>query len=144
MLYLFLKSLHIFVGISTLLGLLICTTLLLTSDKSPSEDQRQKSNLLMAKIAAGVSLWWVLPAFAAVVVIGFYMAFEADWFIMHWIDAKITLAAILVAIAIVQWRTAQRWKKQPLHRPSRWIALTLPVIVACGACMLYLAFAKPF
>ena len=144
MLYIFFKSLHIFVAISTLLGLLVCTILLLTSDKSPKEDQRRKSNLLMAKIAAAVSVWWILPVMTTVVVIGFYMAFVADWFIMDWVNVKIALAAVLAAIAIVQWRTAVRWKQQPLIRPSRWLALTIPLIVACGASMLYLAFAKPF
>lgn len=144
MFYTFLKSLHLFVAISTLLGLLVCTILLLTGDKSANEAQRQKSNLLMAKIASAISAWWILPVLTTVITIGFYMAFAADWFIMDWVNVKIVLAAVLVAVALLQWRVALRWRKHPLSRPSRWLAATIPLIVACGAGMLYLAFAKPF
>lgn len=144
MFYLFIKSLHMFVGLSTLLGMLICSILLLTSDKSAEETQRSKANLQMAKIAKAVLSWWIFPVLAIVTVLGFYMAFTADWFIMRWVDVKIALALVLIGIAHVLWRFSQKWSQTPLICPPRWIAVCIPLIIGCGASMLYLAFAKPF
>lgn len=144
MLYLFFKSLHIFVAVAWLLGLLVCGVLLRTRDRTATPEQQFIFNGRMAQIAQGISHWWVMPTMLVTLLAGLHMTFAAGWWHMHWVFAKFACAALLVFFAIQQARAARQWRQQPMVLPSGLLGLAIPFTLVLSVVLLYLAFAKPF
>lgn len=144
MLYMFFKSLHIFVAIAWVMGLMVCGVLLRTRDRDATPEQQHTFNSRMAAIAQGISHWWVMPCMAATLIAALYMTVVAGWWQMHWVFAKLAGAALLVFFAVVQARAARHWRQAPMVLPSARLGLAIPLTLLMGFVLLYLAFAKPF
>lgn len=144
MLYMFFKSLHIFVAIAWVLGLMVCGVLLRTRDRTATAEQQRIFNTRMAMIAQGVSHWWVMPSMAATLLAALYMTFVAGWWQMHWVFAKLACAAVLVFFAVMQARAARHWRQTPMVLPSSQLGLAIPLTMVLGFVLLYVAFTKPF
>lgn len=144
MLYMFFKSLHIFVAIAWVMGLMVCGVLLRTRDRDATHEQQRIFNSRMASIALGISHWWVMPCMAATLLAALYMTVVAGWWQMHWVFAKLAGAALLVFFAVLQARAARHWRQAPMVLPSAQLGLLIPLTLIAGFVLLYLAFSKPF
>ncbi|WP_158291768.1 hypothetical protein [Lampropedia puyangensis] len=143
MFYMLFKSLHIFVAIAWLLGLLVCGVLLRTRDMSAPAEQQYIFNSRIALIARNICLWWVMPVMTLALIAGIYMTVVAGWWHMHWVFIKLSCAALLVVLAIFQARTARLWQQNPMVLPPSWLGLGIPLTLVLGIALLYLAFSKP-
>lgn len=144
MFYMLFKSLHIFVAIAWVLGLLVCGILLRTRDRTATPEQQLIFNTRMAQIAQSISHWWVMPTMLLTLLAAFYMTMVAGWWHMHWVFAKLACAALLVFFAVLQARAARIWRQDPMTLPSGRLGLAIPLTIVLGMGLLYLAFAKPF
>lgn len=144
MFYMLFKSLHIFVAIAWVLGLMVCGVLLRTRDRDATVEQQRLFNTRMAAIAQSISHWWVMPSMTVTLLAAVYMSVVAGWWQMHWVFAKLVCAAVLVFFAITQARAARHWRQAPMVLPSAKLSLLIPLTLLLAFVLLYLAFAKPF
>ncbi|MFC5524960.1 CopD family protein [Rhodanobacter ginsengisoli] len=147
--YLLIKSLHLLFVVGWMAAVFYLPRILVNLAESPGEPAVHARLLLMGRrlykfghnmfglaFLFGVALWqgWrVFPARLPNVTTG-----------MHWIDAKLTLVAVLLAYFIWTGRLLKRHANGgalPSGRALRWLN-ELPVLVLFG--VLYLVIAKPF
>lgn len=149
MTYLLIKTLHLLFVMAWIAAVFYLPRILVNLSESAGEPDVQVRLLLMGRrlyrfghnmfgiaFVFGVALWqgWRMFPAALPNVVGS----------MHWIDAKLTLVAILLAYFIGCGRLLKRVAagiSLPSSRALRWFN-ELPVLLVLGA--IYLALAKPF
>lgn len=149
MVYLWLKSFHLLFAIAWMAAVFYLPRILVNIAEAGSDEAvRQRLELMGRRLyrfghimfglafLGGLSLWqgWRLfPASLPNVVGG-----------MHWIDAKLTLVAILLAYFIWSGRLVKRSGQGETLPPSKTLRLFNELPVLLLLVVIYLVLAKPF
>ena len=149
MVYLWLKSFHLLFAIAWMAAVFYLPRILVNIAEAGSDEAvRQRLELMGRRLyrfghimfglafLCGLSLWqgWRLfPASLPNVVAG-----------MHWIDAKLTLVAILLAYFIWSGRLVKRSGQGVALPPSKTLRLFNELPVLLLLVVIYLVLAKPF
>ena len=149
MVYLWVKSLHVLFVIAWMAAVFYLPRILVNLAEAGDEKVVKARLLLMgrrlyrfghmmfgAAFIFGLALWqgwWVFPAALPNVVAG-----------MHWIDAKLTLVAVLLAYFVWTGRMLKRCGKGMALPSAKTLRVLneLPVLLLLG--VIFLVLAKPF
>jgi len=140
-LYLWLKSLHIFMVIAWMAGMLYLPRLFVYhADAAVGSRESETFKVMERRLLRGI----MNPAMIVVWIVGLWMAVSGGWMVAGWMHAKLALVLIMSAVHGLYSKWRKDFEADRNVRPARFYRLWNEVPAVILIAIIVLVVIKPF
>jgi protoporphyrinogen IX oxidase len=140
-LYLWLKSLHIFMVIAWMAGMLYLPRLFVYhADAAIGSKESETFKVMERRLLRGI----MNPAMIVVWIVGLWMAVSGGWMVAGWLHAKLALVLVMSAVHGLYSKWRKDFEADRNARPARFYRLWNEVPAVILIAIIVLVVIKPF
>jgi protoporphyrinogen IX oxidase len=140
-LYLWLKSLHIFMVIAWMAGMLYLPRLFVYhADAAVGSKESETFKVMERRLLRGI----MNPSMIVAMIVGLWLAIDGGWMVAGWLHAKLALVLVLSAVHGLYARWRKDFEADRNVRSARFYRLWNEVPAVILAAILILVVIKPF
>jgi putative membrane protein len=140
-LYLWLKSLHIFMVIAWMAGMLYLPRLFVYhADAAVGSKESETFKVMERRLLRGI----MNPAMIVAMIAGLWMAISGGWMVAGWMHAKLALVLVMSAVHGLYSRWRKDFEADRNKRPARFYRVWNEVPAVILIAIIVLVVIKPF
>jgi protoporphyrinogen IX oxidase len=140
-LYLWLKSLHIFMVIAWMAGMLYLPRLFVYhADAAVGSKESETFKVMERRLLRGI----MNPAMIVVWIVGLWMAISGGWMVAGWMHAKLALVLVMSAVHGLYSKWRKDFEADRNARPARFYRMWNEVPAVILIAIIVLVVIKPF